>query len=93
MSNTVSTKDDAPREVLFMSSGQAPVLSATASLRSRLLWRAEDIDVEGPAAAKAIYVSPFMGMEMDYEFRGHAPGERLSLTIDGMDDFFVPLRQ
>jgi DUF1365 family protein len=37
------------------------------------------------SAAKALYVSPFMGMEMDYEFRGHAPGERLDLTIDGVD--------
>ncbi len=36
-------------------------------------------------AAKALYVSPFMGMEMDYAFRGHAPGERLDLTIDGLD--------
>ena len=36
-------------------------------------------------AAKALYVSPFMGMEMDYEFRGHAPGPRLDLTINGRD--------
>ncbi|WP_428155319.1 DUF1365 domain-containing protein [Brevundimonas sp.] len=36
-------------------------------------------------AAKALYVSPFMGMEMDYRFRGHAPGERLDMTIDGLD--------
>ena len=36
-------------------------------------------------AAKALYVSPFMGMEMDYEFRGHAPDESLNLTIDGLD--------
>jgi DUF1365 family protein len=36
-------------------------------------------------AAKALYVSPFMGMEMDYAFRGHAPGQRLGLTIDGID--------
>ncbi|MNQ58689.1 hypothetical protein D3C85_729020 [compost metagenome] len=36
-------------------------------------------------AAKALYVSPFMGMEMDYAFRGHAPGDRLDLTIDGID--------
>lgn len=36
-------------------------------------------------AAKALYVSPFMGMEMDYEFRGHVPGEGLDLTIDGVD--------
>ena len=36
-------------------------------------------------AAKALYVSPFMGMEMDYVFRGHAPGQRLDLTIDGLD--------
>jgi len=36
-------------------------------------------------AAKALYVSPFMGMEMDYVFRGHAPGLRLDMTIDGVD--------
>lgn len=36
-------------------------------------------------AAKALYVSPFMDMAMDYEFRGHAPGERLDLTIGGHD--------
>jgi DUF1365 family protein len=36
-------------------------------------------------AAKALYVSPFMGMEMDYQFRGHTPGERLDMTIDGLD--------
>lgn len=36
-------------------------------------------------AAKALYVSPFMGMEMDYAFRGHAPGQSLDLTIDGVD--------
>ncbi|RZJ18182.1 MAG: DUF1365 domain-containing protein [Brevundimonas sp.] len=36
-------------------------------------------------AAKALYVSPFMGMEMDYAFRGHVPGQRLNLTIDGLD--------
>lgn len=36
-------------------------------------------------AAKALYVSPFMGMEMDYEFRGHAPGQGLDMTISGVD--------
>lgn len=36
-------------------------------------------------AAKALHVSPFMGMEMDYEFRGRVPGERLDLTIGGFD--------
>lgn len=36
-------------------------------------------------AAKALYVSPFMGMEMDYVFRGHVPGARLDMTIDGVD--------
>lgn len=36
-------------------------------------------------AAKALYVSPFMGMEMDYIFRGHAPGARLDMTINGVD--------
>lgn len=36
-------------------------------------------------AAKALHVSPFMGMEMDYEFRGRVPGERLELTIRGFE--------
>ncbi|MBF0664365.1 MAG: DUF1365 family protein [Brevundimonas sp.] len=36
-------------------------------------------------AAKALHVSPFMGMDMDYEFRGRVPGERLTLTIGGFD--------
>ena len=36
-------------------------------------------------AAKALHVSPFMGMEMDYEFRGRVPGHRLELTIGGFD--------
>ncbi len=36
-------------------------------------------------AAKALYVSPFMGMEMDYEFRGHAPGARVEQVVDGVD--------
>lgn len=36
-------------------------------------------------AAKALYVSPFMDMDMDYVFRGQAPGERLGLTIEGRD--------
>ncbi|MDP3369114.1 MAG: DUF1365 family protein [Brevundimonas sp.] len=36
-------------------------------------------------AAKALYVSPFMGMEMDYDFRGHAPGPHLDMKIDGRD--------
>ena len=36
-------------------------------------------------AAKALHVSPFMGMEMDYAFRGDAPAERLDLIIDAFD--------
>lgn len=36
-------------------------------------------------AAKALHVSPFMDMEMDYAFRGRVPGERLDLTILGLD--------
>ena len=36
-------------------------------------------------AVKALYVSPFMGMDMDYVFRGQTPGERLGLTIEGRD--------
>ena len=34
---------------------------------------------------KRLYVSPFMGMEMDYVFRGRPPGETLSLAVDGRD--------
>ncbi len=37
------------------------------------------------AAAKALYVSPFMDMEMDYRFRGHVPSKTLDLMIDGSD--------
>jgi len=36
-------------------------------------------------AAKALYVSPFLGMEMDYDFHGQAPGERLKLTVTAVD--------
>lgn len=34
---------------------------------------------------KSLYVSPFMGMEMDYAFRGHVPSENLDVAIDGLD--------
>ena len=34
---------------------------------------------------KRLYVSPFMGMEMDYVFRGRPPAETLPLAIDGRD--------
>ena len=37
------------------------------------------------AASKALYVSPFMDMDMDYVFRGHVPSERLDLAIEGRD--------
>jgi DUF1365 family protein len=37
------------------------------------------------AARKALHVSPFMGMDMRYVFRGHAPAEWMDLTIDGSD--------
>jgi len=36
-------------------------------------------------AAKALHVSPFLDMEMDYEFRGRVPGDQLDLTIGGFD--------
>ena len=36
-------------------------------------------------AKKALYVSPFMDMAMDYQFRGHAPGEMIDLTVIGSD--------
>lgn len=35
--------------------------------------------------AKALYVSPFMDMDMTYAFRGAVPGERLNLTVNGSD--------
>ena len=37
------------------------------------------------AAAKALYVSPFMDMEMGYVFRGHLPSDILNVVIDGHD--------
>lgn len=37
------------------------------------------------SAAKALYVSPFMDMEMDYRFRGLVPSDHLGLVIDGHD--------
>ncbi len=44
-----------------------------------------DADVIRQGARKALHVSPFMGMDMRYAFRGHAPAERMALTIDGSD--------
>jgi uncharacterized protein len=35
--------------------------------------------------AKGLYVSPFMGMDMDYDFKGQPPGETLALAINGSD--------
>lgn len=37
------------------------------------------------SADKALYVSPFMDMDMRYDFRGRVPAGRLSLAIDGVD--------
>jgi uncharacterized protein len=34
---------------------------------------------------KTLHVSPFMGMQMDYEFRGQAPGVRMAQVINGYD--------
>jgi uncharacterized protein len=38
------------------------------------------------SCAKTFHVSPFMAMNMRYDFQVHAPDERLSLTIRGSDD-------
>ena len=35
--------------------------------------------------SKALHVSPFMGMDMAYDFRGTAPGDKLALAIDALD--------
>lgn len=35
--------------------------------------------------AKTLHVSPFIGMDLRYDFRGDAPGDVLSLRIDGSD--------
>lgn len=37
------------------------------------------------ACPKALYVSPFLGMAMQYRFRGRAPDEKVTLTV-GCDD-------
>lgn len=36
-------------------------------------------------ARKALHVSPFMGMDMRYAFRGRAPDDHMALKIDGTD--------
>jgi DUF1365 family protein len=36
-------------------------------------------------AGKSLYVSPFMDMDMRYDFKGRPPGETLALAIDGSD--------
>ena len=38
------------------------------------------------ACVKTLHVSPFMAMNMRYDFRVHAPDERLSLAIRGSDE-------
>jgi len=40
--------------------------------------------------AKTLYVSPFLGMEMRYRFRGSSPGEKVALTV-GCDDAQGPV--
>ena len=40
--------------------------------------------------AKTLYVSPFLGMEMRYRFRGRSPGEKVALTV-GCDDAQGPV--
>jgi DUF1365 family protein len=40
----------------------------------------------GQSCDKAFHVSPFMAMDMRYDFRVHAPDERLSLIVRGCDD-------
>ncbi len=37
------------------------------------------------SCAKTLHVSPFMGMDMRYDFRVHVPDERVSLAIRGGD--------
>jgi DUF1365 family protein len=51
------------------------------------------IPVDGPArlpirqaCAKTFHVSPFMGMEMTYEFRLTEPGAAIATTVRGRDD-------
>ncbi len=38
------------------------------------------------ACRKAFYVSPFMGMDLDYAFAVRAPGESVSLAVSGSDE-------
>ncbi len=43
------------------------------------------------ACAKAFFVSPFMGMDMSYDFRLAAPGEAAEVAILGLDSAGAPL--
>ena len=38
------------------------------------------------ATAKALHVSPFMGMGLEHRFRISAPGERLRVTVENEDE-------
>ncbi|NJC42547.1 hypothetical protein GGQ87_002842 [Brevundimonas alba] len=42
-------------------------------------------DVFRQTCAKSLYVSPFLGMEMQYRFRGRAPADRVALTVGCAD--------
>jgi len=53
--------------------------------RHSYLFAADDLRVVAHSCAKALYVSPFMGMEMRYEFLLTQPTDFHALRIDGHD--------
>src|SRR5262249_10846525 len=42
-------------------------------------------DAVSQRCTKALYVSPFIGMDIAYDFRLHAPADRIALSIRGSD--------
>ncbi len=69
----------------------AMVYEVTSTFRERRAYvlpvLAEDADAGRfrQQIDKSLYVSPFMDMEMRYDFRGRPPAETLAVSIDGSD--------
>lgn len=70
----------------------AMVYEVTSTFRERRAYVLPIADADGVSGrirqqtAKRLYVSPFMDMDMAYDFRGRAPGERLMLGVNASDD-------
>ena len=69
----------------------AMIYEVTSTFRERRFY-VLPVDAEDAEAGrfrqridKTLYVSPFMGMDMVYDFKGQSPGEALAVAINGSD--------